>query len=169
MADPSGVTAFKKHDFVEQKGKWRATCDRAPDIKRMFCRIMTTDRYQAGKNPSFVHFGIAWAPDTMGFVVASYMGFKKESNVVVGVDKHKRFTFPSSRRNTITLGPVVAKPLLEQLLTGNKIVLYFYPMTGLRHLSLVDVKGFKELHDKVSKLMKAEAAGTKPAEAKAEK
>ena len=166
MADPSGVTAYKKHEFVEQNGVWRATCDTAPDVNELFCRIMTTDKYMAGKNPSFVHFGIAWAPKTMGFVVASYMGFKKESKVVVGVDKHTRFTFPSSQTNTITLGPVVAKPLLDQLLSGNKIVLYFYPKTGQRHLSLVDVKGFKALHDKVINLMKAKAD---PANAKPQK
>lgn len=163
LANPGGGVAIKKHEYVEQNKAWKATCDRAPDVKGLFCRIMTTDKYMAGKNPSFVHFGIAWTPETMGFVVASYMGFKEESKVTVGVDRHKRITIPSARGNNISLGPVVARPLLEQILSGHKIVLYFYPKTGVRHLSLVDLSGFRALHGKVSSLMKAEAqkAGAK--------
>ena len=163
LANPSGVTAIKKHEFIAEDKAWKATCDKAPDVKGLFCRIMTTDKYMAGKNPSFVHFGMAWSPESMGFVVASYMGFKKESQVTMGVDKHQRIQVPSSQTNTLSLGPVVAKPLLEQMLGGHKIVLYFYPKTGVRHLSLVDLAGFKSLHGKVRELM---ASAAKPQSSK---
>lgn len=156
LAVSDNITARQKHVFVEESDGWKATCDRAPDVEGVFCRIMAIDRYKAGANPSFVHFGMAWAPEAMGFVIASYMGFKEESSVKIGVDRHERFSVPGSRTNTISLGPRIAEPLLAQMLSGHKMVLYFFPKTGVRHLTLVDLDGFKVLHEKLEAFMAKE-------------
>lgn len=144
-----------KHSFQETKGLWKAVCDKEKESGNSFCRIMTIDKFGGGKSTNFVNFGIAWAPDAMGLIVATYMGFRQETQIVVGVDKFERLKFRApTQRNNLSIGPKVTKKLLEQMLKGQKMVVYFTPMSGIKHLSLVELKDFQDLHKKVSDVMK---------------
>jgi hypothetical protein len=143
-----------KHTFSETKGLWKAVCDKEKESGNSYCRIMSIDKWGTGPNTNFVNFGIAWAPDAMGFVIATYMGFRKETEIIVGVDKHERLKFKAPTTNNISIGPKVSKGLLEQMLAGNKMVVYFTPMMGEKNLTLVKLKDFQELHKKVMEIMK---------------
>jgi hypothetical protein len=155
---PAPIPAWgfaSKHSFQETRGLWKAVCDKEKESGKSYCRIMTIDKFGSGKNTNFVNYGIAWAPDAVGLIVATYMGFRKETQVVVGVDKHERLKFRAPpQRNNLSIGPKVTRKLLELMLKGKKMVVYFTPMAGIRHLSLVELKDFQDLHKKVQDVMK---------------
>ena len=134
----------KKHLFEERDGSWKATCDEMED-KKVYCRMFHIEQFGEWKAKNFVQIGPAWTPDAVGFVIATYLGFKEGTKVTLGVDKHERHEFTAPRGNNMMTSPEVAEKILSEMENGNKIVVYFHSYSGVQQLSLADLNGYKKL------------------------
>ncbi|MEG3638604.1 hypothetical protein [Magnetococcus sp. PR-3] len=139
--------------FTERAGPWRAACDRVPADDKVYCRIFYIETFSEFRGKNFVQFGPAWAPDQVGIVLATYLEFRDSTEIRIGVDKHERHVVPARGTNNIMLGPERAKPLMEQMATGNKMVVDFYTKSGVHHLALADLTIYKEMLKKVQGVM----------------
>ena len=150
---PVPMTGNKKsHLFEERAGTWKATCDRMED-KKVYCRMFHIEQFGEWKAKNFVQIGPAWSPDAVGFVIATYLGFKEGTSVTLGVDKHERHEFTAPRGNNLMTSPEVAKKILDEMETGNKVVVYFHSYSGVQQLSLADLGPYKTLLVKVRQQM----------------
>jgi hypothetical protein len=142
----------KSHLFEERAGTWKATCDRMEDEK-VYCRMFHIEQFGEWKAKNFVQIGPAWSPNAVGFVIATYLGFKEGTMVTLGIDKHERHEFTAPRGNNLMTSPEVAKKILAEMETGNKVVVYFHSYSGVQQLSLADLGPYKTLLAKVKQQM----------------
>jgi hypothetical protein len=142
----------KSHLFEERAGTWKATCDRMEDNK-VYCRMFHIEQFGEWKAKNFVQLGPAWSPDAVGFVIATYLGFKQGTTVTLGIDKHERHKFTAPRGNNLMTSPQVAEKILKEMENGNKIVIYFHSYSGVQQLSLADLEPYKMLLAKVKQQM----------------
>ena len=138
----------QKHLFEERAGTWKATCDEMEDNK-VYCRMFHIEQFGEWKTKNFVQLGPAWNPDAVGFVVATYLGFKQGSTVSIGIDKHERHKVTAPKGNNLMLSPQATEKILQEMENGHKIVVTFKSYSGVRHLSLADLGPFKTLLAKV--------------------
>lgn len=142
----------KSHLFEERAGTWKATCDRMED-SQVYCRMFHIEQFGEWKTKNFVQLGPAWSPDAVGFVIATYLGFKEGTMVTLGIDKNERHEFTAPRGNNLMTSPQVAKKILQEMETGNKVVVYFHSYSGVQQLSLADLGPYKKLLAKVKNQM----------------
>ncbi|MET0092324.1 MAG: hypothetical protein ABW120_02230 [Sedimenticola sp.] len=138
----------RDHLFEERAGTWKATCDEMEDSK-VYCRMFHIEQFGEWKTKNFVQIGPAFSPDAAGFVVATYLGFKEGTTVTIGIDKHDRHKITAPKGNNLMIGPEVTQTILQQMESGNKIVLTFNSHSGVRHLTLAELGAYKELLAKV--------------------
>ena len=138
----------KEHLFEERAGSWKATCDEMEQGK-VYCRMFHIEQFGEWKTKNFVQMGPAWTPDAVGFVVATYLGFKEGTTVTVGIDKHPRHELTAPKGNNLMLSPERSDKILEEMASGNKIVLTFNSHSGVRHLSLAELGPYQALLAKV--------------------
>ncbi len=138
----------QSHLFEERAGTWKATCDEMEDGK-VYCRMFHIEQFGEWKTKNFVQLGPAWNPDAVGFVIATYLGFKQGTTVSIGIDKHKRHEVTAPKGNNLMLSPQATERILQEMENGNKIVVTFNSHSGVRHLSLADLGAFKTLLAKV--------------------
>lgn len=152
----------RNHLFEERAGTWKATCDEMEDSK-VYCRMFHIEQFGEWKTRNFVQMGPAWTPDSVGFVVATYLGFKEGTIVTIGIDKHKRYEVTAPKGNNLMIRPEIAGKILQEMENGHKIVVTFNSHSGVRHLSLTDLGPFNTLLVKVKKQMakNSKAAGAK--------
>lgn len=144
--------AKQSHLFEERAGTWKATCDEMED-SRVYCRIFHIEQFGEWKTKNFVQMGLAWTPEAVGFVVATYLGFKEGTTVSVGIDKYDRHKITAPKGNNLMLSPEPATKILKEMESGHKIVVTFKSHSGVRHLSLADLGPFNTLLAKVKKQM----------------
>ena len=142
----------QNHLFEERAGTWKATCDEMED-SRVYCRIFHIEQFGEWKTKNFVQMGLGWTPEAVGFVVATYLGFKEGTTVTIGIDKHDRHKITAPKGNNLMLSPEPAAKILKEMENGHKIVVTFNSHSGVRHLSLADLGPFKTLLAKVKKQM----------------
>ena len=142
----------RDHLFEERAGTWKATCDEMED-KQVYCRIFHIEQFGEWKTKNFVQLGIAWSPEAVGLVVATYLGFKEGTTVTVGIDTHERHKLTAPKGNNLMLSPEATAKILKEMEAGNRIVVTFNSHSGVRHLSLADLGPFKTLLAKVKKQM----------------
>ena len=142
----------RDHLFEERAGTWKATCDEMEDSK-VYCRMFHIEQFGEWKTKNFVQVGPAWTPDAVGFVVATYLGFKEGTTVTVGIDKHERHKFTAPKNNNLMISPEVTEKILQQMENGNRIVVTFNSHSGVRHLTMTDLEPYKDLLAKVKKQM----------------
>lgn len=147
------------HLFEERAGTWKATCDEM-EVGKVYCRMFHIEQFGEWKAKNFVQLGPAWGPDSAGFVVATYLGFKEGTTVTIGVDKHTRHQVTAPKGNNLMLSPEFAAKILQEMESGHKIVVTFNTHSGVRHLALADLDAYKTLLAKV----KARMADNTPAE-----
>jgi hypothetical protein len=138
----------RDHLFEERVGTWKATCDEMEDSK-VYCRMFHIEQFGEWKTKNFVQLGPAFSPDAAGFVIATYLGFKEGTTVSIGIDTHSRHKITAPKGNNLMLGPEAAAKILEEMESGNKVVVTFNSHSGVRHLSLADLGAYKELLAKV--------------------
>ena len=138
----------QSHLFEERAGTWKATCDEMEDGK-VYCRMFHIEQFGEWKTKNFVQLGPAWNPDAVGFVIATYLGFKQGSTVSIGIDKYERHKITAPKGNNLMLSPQATEKILQEMENGNKIVVTFNSYSGVRHLSLADLGAFKTLLAKV--------------------
>lgn len=142
----------QNHLFEERAGTWKATCDEMEDSK-VYCRMFHIEQFGEWKTKNFVQIGPAWTPDAVGFVVATYLGFKEGTKVIIGIDKHKRYEITAPKGNNLMIRPEITEKILQEMENGHKIVVTFNSYSGVRHLSLTDLGPFNTLLIKVKKQM----------------
>ncbi len=142
----------RDHLFEERAGTWKATCDEMEDSK-VYCRMFHIEQFGEWKTKNFVQVGPAWTPEAVGFVVATYLGFKEGTTVTIGIDKHDRFKFTASKSNNLMISPEVTEKILQQMEKGHKIVVTFNSHSGMRHLTLAELGPYNELLTKVKTQM----------------
>lgn len=153
MPQQMAMTGIKKdHLFEERAGTWKATCDEMED-KKVYCRMFHIEQFGEWKAKNFIQIGPAWSPDAVGFVIATYLGFKEGTTVTVGIDKHKRHEFTAPRGNNLMTSPEIAGKILKEMENGNKVVVYFHSYSGVQQLSLADLGPYKTLLAKVKQQM----------------
>ncbi len=140
------------HLFEERAGTWKATCDEMENSS-VYCRMFHIEQFGEWSNRNFVQMGPAWTPDAVGFVVATYMGFKEGTTVTIGIDKNKRYEITAPKGTNLMLRPEITEKILEEMENGHKIVITLKSYTGVRHLSLADLSPFKTLLTKVKTQM----------------
>ncbi len=138
----------RDHLFEERAGTWKATCDEMEDSK-VYCRMFHIEQFGEWKTKNFVQLGPAFSPEADGFVVATYLGFKEGTTVTIGIDKHSRHKITAPKGNNLMIGPEVTETILQQMESGNKIVITFNSHSGVRHLSLAELGPYKDLLAKV--------------------
>ena len=138
----------RDHLFEERAGTWKATCDEMENSK-VYCRMFHIEQFGEWKTKNFVQMGLAWTPEAVGFVVATYLGFKEGTTVSIGIDKHKRHEITAPKGNNLMISPEVTEKILQEMENGHKIVIYFHSYSGVRHLSLAELGPFKTLLAKV--------------------
>lgn len=142
----------RNHLFEERAGTWKATCDEMEDSK-IYCRMFHIEQFGEWKTKNFVQVGSAWAPDAVGLVVATYLGFKEGTTVTIGIDKHERHKVTAPKGNNLMLSPEFSAKILEEMENGYKIVITFNSHSGVRHLSLADLGPYQVLLAKVKEQM----------------
>jgi len=142
----------RNHLFEERAGTWKATCDEMEDSK-VYCRMFHIEQFGEWKTKNFIQLGPAWTPDAVGFVVATYLGFKEGTTVTIGIDKHDRLKFTAPKSNNLMISPQVTEKILAQMKKGHKIVITFNSHSGVRHLTLAELQPYQELLTKVKKQM----------------
>lgn len=140
------------HLFEERTGTWKAICDEMEDDK-IYCRMFHIEQFGEWKTKNFVQMGPAWTPETVGFVVATYLGFKEGTIVSIGIDKNSRYEVTAPKNNNLMISPEIARKILNEMENGHKIVITFHSHSGVRHLSLADLAPFKRLLAKVKSQM----------------
>lgn len=138
----------RDHLFEARAGTWKATCDEMDDGK-VYCRMFHIEQFGEWKTKNFVQLGPAFSPDAVGFVVATYLGFKEGTTVSIGIDKQSRHEITAPKGNNLMISPEVTETILQQMESGNKIVLTFNSHSGVRHLALAELGPYKELLVKV--------------------
>lgn len=136
------------HLLEERAGTWKATCDEMENSS-VYCRMFHIEQFGEWNNKNFVQMGPAWTPDAVGFVVATYMGFKEGTTVTIGIDKNKRYEITAPKGNNLMLRPEISEKILKEMENGHKIVITLRSHSGVRHLSLADLSPFKALLAKV--------------------
>ncbi len=149
---PMPMPMKRDHLFEERAGTWKATCDEMEGSK-VYCRMFHIEQFGEWKTKNFVQIGPAWTPDAAGFIVATYLGFKEGTTVTIGIDKHERHKITAGKGNNLMIGPEVTGTILQQMESGNKIVVTFNSHSGVRHLTLADLESYKELLAKVKMQM----------------
>lgn len=142
----------RNHLFEERAGSWKATCDKMEDSK-VYCRMFHIEQFGEWKTKNFVQLGPAFSPDSAGFVVATYLGFKEGTTVTIGIDKGERHKFTAPKGNNLMISPEITNNILKEMENGNKIVLTFNSHSGVRHLTLADLGAYNELLTKVKAQM----------------
>lgn len=142
----------RNHMFEERAGTWKATCDEMED-SQVYCRMFHIEQFGEWKAKNFIQLGVAWSPDAVGFVVATYLGFKEGSTVTIGIDKHKRYEITAPKGNNLMIRPEVTEKILKEMETGHKIVATFNTHSGVRHLTLANLDTFQKLQAKVKSQM----------------
>ena len=142
----------RSHLFEERAGTWKATCDEMEDSK-VYCRMFHIEQFGEFKTKNFVQVGLAWSPDAVGFVVATYLGFKEGTTVTIGIDKFERHKITAPKGNNLMLSPEAATRILKEMESGHKIVVTFNSHSGVRHLTLADLEPFQTLLAKVHQQM----------------
>jgi invasion protein IalB len=145
---PSLAAVDRAHLFEERAGTWKATCDEMED-GQVYCKMFHIEQFGEWKAKNFVQLGPAWTPDAVGFVVATYLGFKAGTTVTIGVDKHERHQFTAPRGNNLMLSPEVTEKILREMESGRTMVVYFHSYSGVRQLSMADLGAFNTLMAKV--------------------
>ena len=140
------------HLFEERAGTWKATCDEMED-SRVYCRMFHIEQFGEWKTRNFVQIGPAWTPDSLGFVVATDLGFQDGTIVTIGIDTHKRYEITAPKRNNLMIRPEIAGKLPREMENGHRIVVTFNSYSGVRHLSLTDLAPFNALLVKVKNQM----------------
>lgn len=140
------------HLFEERAGTWKATCDELED-SRIYCRMFHIEQFGEWKTKNFVQLGPAWTPEAVGFVIATYLGFKPGTTVSIGIDKHNRHKLTAPQGNNLMISPEDTRKILQEMENGHKIVVTFNSYSGVRHLSLADLGPFKTLLAKVKTQM----------------
>ncbi|MES9944218.1 MAG: hypothetical protein ABW080_04590 [Candidatus Thiodiazotropha sp.] len=138
----------RDHLFEERAGTWKATCDEMEENK-VYCRMFHIEQFGEWKAKNFIQVGPAWTPDSIGFVVATYQGFKAGTTVTIGIDKHSRHKITAPKGNNLMISPEIAAKILDEMEKGHKIVVTFNSHSGVRHLTLADLGPYKELLAKV--------------------
>ncbi len=145
-------TIEQDHLFEERAGTWKATCDEMEDGK-VYCRMFHIEQFGEWKTKNFVQMGPAWTPDAVGFVVATYLGFKEGTTVSIGIDRHERYEITAPKGNNLMIRPEITEKILQEMESGHKIVVYFHSYSGVRQLSLADLGPFNTLLAKVKTQM----------------
>ena len=138
----------KSHLFEERAGTWKATCDEMENSK-VYCKMFHIEQFGEWKAKNFLQVGLAWTPETVGFVVATYLGFKEGKKVTIGIDTNKRHEVTAPKGNNLMIRPEIAQKILKEMENGNKFVVTFHSYSGVRHLSLADLGAFNKLLAKV--------------------
>ncbi len=145
---PMPMPMRKDHLFEQRAGTWKATCDQMEDSK-VYCRMFHIEQFGEWKAKNFVQLGPAWTPESVGFVVATYLGFKAGTTVTVGIDKHERHKLTAPKGNNLMVSPQAAEKIIQEMENGHKLVLTFNTHSGVRYLTLADLGPYKELLAKV--------------------
>ena len=104
----------RPHLFEERAGTWKATCDEMENSS-VYCRMFHIEQFGEWSNKNFVQMGPAWTPDAVGFVVATYMGFKEGTTVTIGIDKNKRYEITAPKGNNLMLRPEITEKILREM------------------------------------------------------
>ncbi len=149
QAQQTAMPAVRRdHLFEERAGTWKATCDEMEDSK-VYCRMFHIEQFGEWKTRNFVQLGPAFSPEAVGFVIATYLGFKQGTTVTIGIDKYDRHKITAPKGNNLMIGPEVTGAILQQMEKGHKIVVTFNSHSGVRHLTLADLAAYKQLLAKV--------------------
>ncbi|MEW8436473.1 MAG: hypothetical protein AB2629_20850 [Candidatus Thiodiazotropha sp.] len=145
---PIPMPMKRDHLFEERAGTWKATCDEMEQGK-VYCRMFHIEQFGEWKAKNFIQVGPAWTPDSVGFVVATYQGFKAGTTVTIGIDKHDRHKITAPKGNNLMISPEITANILAEMEKGHKIVVTFNSHSGVRHLTLADLGPYQALLTKV--------------------
>ncbi|MBT3046467.1 MAG: hypothetical protein G8D61_15690 [gamma proteobacterium symbiont of Ctena orbiculata] len=149
----------RDHLFEERAGTWKATCDEMEE-NRIYCRMFHIEQFGEWKAKNFIQVGPAWTPDSVGFVVATYQGFKAGTTVTIGIDRHSRHKITAPKGNNLMISPDIAAKILEEMEKGHKIVVTFNSHSGVRHLTLAELGPYQALLAKVKGQLAKNSRGT---------
>ncbi len=149
---PAPPIVKRDHRFEALAGTWKATCDKMEE-RKVYCRAFHIEQFGEWKTKNFVQFGPAWSPDSAGFVIATYLGFKAGTIVSIGIDKNDRYKLTAPKNNNLMVSPEVAEKILREMENGHKIVITFQSYSGVRHLALADLGPYKALLTQVETQM----------------
>ncbi|MCG7913278.1 MAG: hypothetical protein JAY71_05320 [Candidatus Thiodiazotropha weberae] len=154
-ADENGMQAQqmpipmkRNHLFEERAGTWKATCDEMEQSK-VYCRMFHIEQFGEWQAKNFIQVGPAWTPDSVGFVVATYQGFKAGTTVTIGIDKQSRHKITAPKGNNLMISPDITAKILDEMKKGHKIVVTFNSHSGVRHLTLAELGPYQALLSKV--------------------
>ncbi|MEW8661912.1 MAG: hypothetical protein AB2557_05605 [Candidatus Thiodiazotropha sp.] len=153
------VPMQRDHLFEERAGTWKATCDEMEE-NRIYCRMFHIEQFGEWKAKNFIQVGPAWTPDSVGFVVATYQGFKAGTTVTIGIDRHSRHKITAPKGNNLMISPDIASKILEEMEKGHKIVVTFNSHSGVRHLTLAELGPYQALLAKVKGQLAKNSRGT---------
>ncbi|MEW8371657.1 MAG: hypothetical protein AB2632_17270 [Candidatus Thiodiazotropha sp.] len=153
------VPMQRDHLFEERAGTWKATCDEMEE-NRIYCRMFHIEQFGEWKAKNFIQVGPAWTPDSVGFVVATYQGFKAGTTVTIGIDRHSRHKITAPKGNNLMISPDIAAKILEEMEKGHKIVVTFNSHSGVRHLTLAELGPYQALLAKVKGQLAKNSRGT---------
>ncbi|MET0069719.1 MAG: hypothetical protein ABW096_06735 [Candidatus Thiodiazotropha sp.] len=153
------VPMQRDHLFEERAGTWKATCDEMEE-NRVYCRMFHIEQFGEWKAKNFIQVGPAWTPDSVGFVVATYQGFKAGTTVTIGIDRHSRHRITAPKGNNLMISPEIAAKILEEMEKGHKIVVTFNSHSGVRHLTLAELGPYQALLVKVKGQLAKNSRGT---------
>ncbi|MEW8243383.1 MAG: hypothetical protein AB2665_13940 [Candidatus Thiodiazotropha sp.] len=153
------VPMQRDHLFEERAGTWKATCDEMEE-NRIYCRMFHIEQFGEWKAKNFIQVGPAWTPDSVGFVIATYQGFKAGTTVTIGIDRHSRHKITAPKGNNLMISPDIAAKILEEMEKGHKIVVTFNSHSGVRHLTLAELGPYQALLAKVKGQLAKNSRGT---------
>ncbi|PUB79051.1 MAG: hypothetical protein DBO99_05155 [gamma proteobacterium symbiont of Ctena orbiculata] len=153
------VPMQRDHLFEERAGTWKATCDEMEE-NRVYCRMFHIEQFGEWKAKNFIQVGPAWTPDSVGFVIATYQGFKAGTTVTIGIDRHSRHKITAPKGNNLMISPDIAAKILEEMEKGHKIVVTFNSHSGVRHLTLAELGPYQALLAKVKGQLAKNSRGT---------
>jgi len=145
--------------MLEQtSGPWKASCFTDSSGPEPYCRIMVVHIFnKSAQNPDFAQFGPAFDRDNLGFIVATYYGFGKESRITIGIDDNLPIDIPAPVQGNHIVAPAnITAELLKQMQAGKDIHVEFkMAMRGKKKLTY-PLDGFRELKVGVDRVMGGE-------------
>lgn len=148
-ASATGVKLFEKQD-----GVWKATCFKEQGDDTPYCRVMVVKVFKDGaRTGNFIQFGPAWDRGQTGVVVASYLGFTRESKIRVRVDDGEPWVIGAPMENHVIVPADVAETMVETMKAGETVHLRFKPATGVWQELEFPLAGFPGLVEAIQPIL----------------
>ena len=151
-ARAEGVKVFEK-----TAGVWKASCFKEPGDEAPYCRAMVVKVFKDGaRTGNFVQFGPAWDRGNTGFVIASYLGFTRESSIRLGIDDQEPWSIAAPMDNHAILPPDVTQSMIDRMTVGKTVRLRFKPATGVKQDLKFPLDGFSGLVEAIQPVLRGE-------------